>query len=774
MLLTYWQTIRFNCLDKEKIMKRLLSWIGGLVIAVLLASCLSQGLAPDGEGVSAWDKISGSSPANVSYAFGAILDQESYSKAKLLEAGGTRGSGKLKLPESYSLKEYAPIPGNQGLLGSCVSWATGYAARTILESVALKRKDKILTTKNAFSPLFLYYALRQMENTPPDKDGAQIDTAMECLIKYGAIRRSDFDDSDLINLKNFNINIDDYRRYPISEFGKLFDMEESTVTFRIEQVKRFIYDDNPVVLGHVATSSFAEVKDVWRPEAGEDILGLHAVCVVGYDDTKYGGAFEIMNSHGEEWGNGGFAWMPYDVFGNYVTQAWCFSGDTAPYDILSEYTADIKVTTDKNSNGLPVRLAAEGLYQTRTTVEPGTKLRFNVDNSQSPGKSPVYTYIFCVSDDKNDMIQVWPAEKNKASLEAKQNSILIPADGNWINTDAKSTKLDFVILYSFSELNVSGFMNSFSGKKGAVLQKVSNSIGTKFIPYSRIKYDYTSVKGTADFLNTDDVMGLVISVGLNSEATPMDMVKIKGGSFIMGSPPSENGRDSDETPKKVEVRDFYIGAGEITVGDFKEFVKSTNYKTAAERKGYSIIYKFPNEAERREGINWRNSVFSQEDNQPAVHISWFDAVEYCNWRSKQEGFTPVYTVTNGRVTISQSADGYRLPTEAEWEYACRAGTTTAYNTGTTIDNRMANFVSALQLKMTPSGRYYPNDWGLYDMHGNILEWCQDYYDGNTNARSVRSSYWLSEEIRTRSAYRLAARPEDSFVMIGFRLARTAK
>jgi formylglycine-generating enzyme required for sulfatase activity len=210
----------------------------------------------------------------------------------------------------------------------------------------------------------------------------------------------------------------------------------------------------------------------------------------------------------------------------------------------------------------------------------------------------------------------------------------------------------------------------------------------------------------------------------------------------------------------------------VTVGDFREFVESANYKTTAEKNGYSIFSGINGKSEKREGISWQNPVFTQEDNQPVVCVSWLDAVEYCNWRSRKEGLSLVYKVSNNNVSIDEAANGYRLPTEAEWEYACRAGTTTAYNTGGTIDNRMANFSESFQFRMTPVGRYAPNAWGLYDTHGNTMEWCQNYYHEGMGVRSVRGSYWFSGKLQTRSAYRTAAVPNDSYEMIGFRLART--
>jgi formylglycine-generating enzyme required for sulfatase activity len=546
-------------------------------------------------------------------------------------------------------------------------------------------------------------------------------------------------------------------------------MEDSTAAFRIEQVKRFIYDDYPVVIGLAVTPSFQTLTEVWRPEehheTHDDVVGGHAVCVVGYDDAKYGGAFEIMNSWGEEWGLNGFGWIPYGAFGNFVLQAWSLSDDAALDTAPVEYTASIKIDAGKNLSELPVRLTAEGLYQPRAAVEPGAPLHFVFDNGQSPSRNPLYVYIFCRDGKDNTITKVFPAGSNAAA---------VPAGSTGVSADAGTAGKDFIILYSHTALNAVDFMNTFRKKTGTVLQRVRDTVGPIFISYNRIKYNYTAVRGTVNFVGNDDVMGLVVSVSTGAEKTPLDMVKIKGGSFVMGSPSSEQGRDDDEGQTKVAVDDFYIGAHEVTVGDFKEFVKSTNYKTTAERNGHSVVFTVNSEFADRQGINWQNPGYTQEDNQPVVHVSWFDAVEYCNWRSRQENYKPVYTVTRGNVRIDAGANGYRLPTEAEWEYACRAGTATAYNTGTAIDNRRANFLDAFQFKMTPVGRYSPNAWGLYDMHGNVLELCQNFYQEGVAMRSTRGGFWLSNGQQIRSAYRSAVDPGYSYVVLGFRLARTAK
>lgn len=255
-----------------------------------------------------------------------------------------------------------------------------------------------------------------------------------------------------------------------------------------------------------------------------------------------------------------------------------------------------------------------------------------------------------------------------------------------------------------------------------------------------------------------------------------DMVSVKGGKFLMGSPESENWRSDDELQHEVTVSDFMIAPYEVTQAEYK-----------------SLMGDNP-------------SSFNGDD-LPVENVTWLEAVKFCNAKSESEGLTPAYVIDGAKVTWDISSNGYRLPTEAEWEYACRAGTLTPFNLEHSIGAEEANFYGHYpyeieenyfsQHKLTTKpgiyrgttiapGQFTPNKFGLYDMHGNVGEWCWDIYapyDVNaktnptgpaTGTRRVnRGGGWNDFAKNMRSAYRAAAPQERRLYNVGFRVARGA-
>jgi len=247
-------------------------------------------------------------------------------------------------------------------------------------------------------------------------------------------------------------------------------------------------------------------------------------------------------------------------------------------------------------------------------------------------------------------------------------------------------------------------------------------------------------------------------------------VWINGGTFMMGSPEDELERYNHETRHQVTVSGFYMGKYEVT------------------QKEYLLV------------MGTIPSHFKGLD-LPVENVTWYDAVEYCNRLSLKEGLTPAYLITsvsdstaNLSISWNRAANGYRLPTEAEWEYACRAGTTTPFSTGINISTEQANFDGSYlynnyvkgeyRKKTTPVGSFAPNGWGLCDMHGNVFEWCWDWFGDYSSAeqtdpegppsgafRTIRGGNFITTAQNLRSARRNYFYPSSTSYIIGFRLVR---
>jgi formylglycine-generating enzyme required for sulfatase activity/Tfp pilus assembly protein PilF len=252
---------------------------------------------------------------------------------------------------------------------------------------------------------------------------------------------------------------------------------------------------------------------------------------------------------------------------------------------------------------------------------------------------------------------------------------------------------------------------------------------------------------------------------------------IQGGTFMMGSPDTEAERFDDESPQHpVTVSEFLMGKYEVTQKEWIEIMGS-------------------------------NPSYFKGDNLPVENVGWYDAAKYCNARSQKEGLTPAYTIDTTQidpnnkseyddkkwqVSLNQNANGYRLPTEAEWEYACRAGTTTPFNTGNNITTDQANYdgrypynnnpEGTFRDKTTVVGSFAPNAWGLCDMHGNVWEWCWDWYGGYSDENQsdplgagsgashvLRGGSWGADAQFVRSSNRGVIDPDNPYGNYGFGL-----
>lgn len=262
------------------------------------------------------------------------------------------------------------------------------------------------------------------------------------------------------------------------------------------------------------------------------------------------------------------------------------------------------------------------------------------------------------------------------------------------------------------------------------------------------------------------------------EVTPMPsyMAFVKGGTYQMG------GTDwyTNEKPiHTVTVSDFYIGRHEVTFEEYDAYCEATG-KSKPHDNGWG--------RERR----------------PVINVSWEDAVAYCNWRSKQERYQPVYTIRDDGVTANWRANGYRLPTEAEWEFAARErGKNVRFGNGKNIarsselnfnasENRKEPYseIGEYRKQTVPVGSLNsPNQLRLHDMSGNVWEWCWDWYDDEYYGKSpdhnprgprtgadrvIRGGSWFNRPIYQRCSFRVNGRTDGSSNGVGFRLARSSR
>lgn len=245
-----------------------------------------------------------------------------------------------------------------------------------------------------------------------------------------------------------------------------------------------------------------------------------------------------------------------------------------------------------------------------------------------------------------------------------------------------------------------------------------------------------------------------------------DMLPIPGGTYLQGSPDTEKDRNKDEGPQtKVEIKPFWMGKCEVTWDEYDIFRNSEETHPPEGEKGRLIRFKIKSltgDEITRPTPPYTDMTFGYgHDNYAVINASHFAAMEYCRWLSAKTG------------------KHYRLPTEAEWEYACRAGTTTRFSFGDD-DSKLGEYAwydANSDSKPHPVGQKKPNPWGLYDMHGNVAEWCLDGYFADTYAKRdpnklhvnpmslmtharfpnvVRGGSWVEEAKGLRSAARQAS------------------
>jgi C1A family cysteine protease len=418
------------------------------------------------------------------------------------------------LPKKYSLKKYCPEPKSQGQFGTCTAWSTTYAGRTICEAVSNGWTNIDSITQEAFSPIFIY---KQLNTLPNCEKGTSVAEALNLLKSKGAPKFHSFDVLCAEYIPNnlyseaFNYKIDDYTTLFNTHSGYMFDYD------KISSVKKALVEEHPVVMAMDVYESFDiyDGSDLWNGRKDTN-LGGHAMCVIGYDDDKYGGAFEIMNSWGTSWASNGYVWMKYEDFRNnarYAYDVYLKKKDNpvpTPIPIQKKYTmsGDMWIV-ERDGGGKPLVINDNKgdipYYYITEDYPSGKKFRLVVSNHEA-----AWVYVIA-SDMQNHVTKLFPyADNISAYLNYSDNNIAIPDETHEFELDATPGIDYFCVLYSQEELDVNYLVEEIRLANGSFYDKLKTVLGELLAPKEDIRYIMNDIGFSA---KTDNpVVPLVVEI----------------------------------------------------------------------------------------------------------------------------------------------------------------------------------------------------------------------------------------------------------------------
>lgn len=407
---------------------------------------------------------------------GYNFNPNEFNKASVYE-GLEDDAGKNPLPESVSLLKFAPARGNQGQQGSCVAWSSAYGARTVLEAAS----TGVDPNQIKFSPSFMYNQIGL-----DDCQGSYIQRAMEQMSKQGALPLDQFpySDQDCTTQPNGNQK-QEAGQYKIHGFTRLTN-GDNVSSINVRAVKEHLAKDAPVVIGMMVGQSFMQDmmgRELWQPQgmdASQVGMGGHAMCVIGYDDRKFGGAFQIMNSWGPEWGKDGVGWVRYGDFKNYVKEA--YGIDPLPKrGKVANIPLECSIGLVNNADGKYIQLRSAGTnnFQTVSPIRAGTRFKMSIENA-----TECYIYIFGQEQDGSSYV-LFPYLKpgETVSKHSPYCGItgyrLFPRDQS-MEADTIGTRDYIAIVASKDELNYNELNSaisrsrqpSYAGKVNEALQSI--------------------------------------------------------------------------------------------------------------------------------------------------------------------------------------------------------------------------------------------------------------------------------------------------------------
>ena len=419
------------------------------------------------------------------------------------------------VPRNYSIKAYSPTPGNQGQQPSCVGWASGYGARTIANAIKngwANNTSKI--NQNTYSPAFVYNLIK-FKGDNNCKKGSYIADAMKLLNQFG-----------ILELKDFTYNSKDCVKNP-STYGLQKAKNNTILTYErlakwdnpynlVGKVKKAIANKNPVVIGMQVSSTFFKAKGAWSGVHNTK-PGGHAMVVVGYDDDKYGGSFELLNSWGTNWGNNGYIWVRYADFKKNTKTAYVLIDKSSKPKVIvspddNDDNNDDVVVTNSNTLAGEMTLRLSNGNNMTPILAKGASRNFNIvkasgttyrmDKSYSSGtqfriylksKQKGYVYLIGYGSADKSVNKLYPFEKFSDYFSYVNSEIALPNEDYFIEFDNKPGRDVLCVLYSKEKLDINKIVNSAKYGSGDFVSRVKKALQYKMYKGADIKFDSNKI-----------------------------------------------------------------------------------------------------------------------------------------------------------------------------------------------------------------------------------------------------------------------------------------
>ncbi|GAB6123873.1 hypothetical protein JCM30204_50230 [Dysgonomonas termitidis] len=429
------------------------------------------------------------------------------------------------LPPAASLRQYAPIPGNQGQYGTCTGWASAYAARTISWAVKNNLTDVQDITNQAFSPSFVYSQIKD-NNDVDCQNGSTIYASVELLKKAGAVFLTDLPYQCNPVIAPF---FQQAKTYAIKDFQRLTTDEGIKSREDFDNIKRAIADKKPVLVSIKCYQSFD--GKVWNGVL-DGLRGYHAMCMVGYDDNYNNGdgtsgAVELLNSWGTAWGDGGFIRVKYKDFPKILNYAISLYDDALPIPppeppkplpvpppapdtmkrmegsfslVLSDGTSMQLEGDEAAFRGLRLASAEKMTYNILNPYPAGTLFRINFTSSQ-----PAYVYLISTDSRRSPLAQLFPDPDRNVSalLDFKSEvSVSIPDETQYIQMDETAGEDYLCVIYSKEELNMDAIRNSLQNNPGeSFVRIVKNTLADKIADGNEVVFEKNKIAFKAASVN---------------------------------------------------------------------------------------------------------------------------------------------------------------------------------------------------------------------------------------------------------------------------------